>query len=43
MAEIVAFRLGGNGGMLKLDDQLIAKAAERAERRLAGAEPVGAD
>ncbi|MDA1280503.1 MAG: XdhC family protein [Chloroflexi bacterium] len=43
MAEIVGFRLGGDGGTLKLDDRLIEKAAERAQRRLAGAEPVGAD
>lgn len=47
MAEIVAFRLGGDGGTLKLDDRLIQKAAERAAKksqaRLAGPEPVGAD
>ncbi|MDP6667501.1 MAG: XdhC family protein [Dehalococcoidia bacterium] len=43
MAEVVGFRLGGDGGTLKLDNRLIEKAAEKAERRLAGAEPVGAD
>ena len=47
MAEIVAFRLGGNGGTLKLDDRLIQKAAEKAARKdgptLATAESVGAD
>ena len=47
MAEIVAFRLGGDGGTLKLDDRLIQKAAEKAVRKdgptLATAESVGAD
>ena len=47
MAEIVAFRLGGDGGTLKLDDRLIQKAAEKAARKdgptLATAESVGAD
>ena len=43
MAEIVAFRLGGDGGTLKLDDRLIKKAAEKARQRPAGVEPVGAD
>ena len=47
MAEIVAFRLGGDGGTLKLDDRLIQKAAEKAARKdgptLATAESVGSD
>ena len=47
MAEIVAFRLDGDGGTLKLDDRLIQKAAEKAARKdgptLATAESVGAD
>ena len=47
MAEIVAFRLGGDGGTLKHDDRLIQKAAEKAARKdgptLATAESVGAD
>ena len=47
MAEIVAFRLDGDGGTLKLDDRLIQKAAEKAVRKdgptLATAESVGAD
>lgn len=43
MAEIVAFRLGGDGGTLKLDDRLVQKAAKKGLARLAGAEPVGAD
>ncbi len=43
MSEIVGFRLGGNGGTLKLDQRLIDKAAEKAERRDEPVEPVGAD
>ncbi|MBP37794.1 MAG: XdhC family protein [Dehalococcoidia bacterium] len=46
MAEIVAFRLGGDGGTLKLDQSLIDKAAEKAARRSEATEsfePVGAD
>jgi xanthine dehydrogenase accessory factor len=43
MAEIVGFRLGGDGGTLKLDDRLVQKAAKKGRARLAGAEPVGAD
>jgi xanthine dehydrogenase accessory factor len=47
MAEIVAFRLGGDGGTLKLDDRLIRKAAEKAAKKdpasLAAAESIGAD
>jgi len=50
MAEIVAFRLGGDGGVLKLDDRLIRKAAEKAARgieknqpQLAGSGPAGSD
>ena len=43
MAEIVGFRLGGDGGTLKLDDQLVQKAAKKGMARLAGVEPVGAD
>lgn len=46
MAEIVGFRLGGDGGTLKLDQRLIDKAAEKAAKRLETAdtaEPVGAD
>jgi len=40
MAEIVGFRLGGDGGTLTLDQRLIDKAAEKAAQP---AEPVGAD
>lgn len=43
MAEIVGFRLGGDGGTLKLDQRLIDKAAEKAARRDAPVEAVGAD
>lgn len=46
MAEIVGFRLGGEGGTLKLDQNLIDKAAEKADRRHENAptaEAVGAD
>lgn len=46
MAEIVGFRLGGDGGTLKLDQRLIEKAAEKADRRpetASTAEAVGAD
>ena len=38
MAEIVAFRLGGDGGTLKLDDRLIQKAAAKGRARLEAAE-----
>ena len=40
MAEIVAFRLGGDGGTLKLDDRLVQKAAKKGLARLAAAEAV---
>ncbi|MCZ6538713.1 MAG: XdhC family protein, partial [Chloroflexi bacterium] len=40
MAEIVAFRLGGDGGTLKLDDRLIQKAAKKGRARLAAADAV---
>jgi xanthine dehydrogenase accessory factor len=46
MAEIVGFRLGGDGGTLTLDQRLIDKAAEKAAARLENAEtpnPVGAE
>lgn len=46
MAEIVGFRLGGDGGTLKLDQRLIDKAAEKAAKRpekATPAEAVGAD
>ena len=46
MSEIVGFRLGGDGGTLKLDQRLIEKAAEKAARRSGSttpAETVGAD
>ncbi len=46
MSEIVGFRLGGDGGTLKLDQRLIDKAAEKAAYRpenAESAEPVGAD
>ena len=46
MAEIVGFRLGGDGGTLKLDQRLIDKAAEKADLRpenASTAEAVGAD
>jgi len=46
MSEIVGFRLGGDGGTLKLDQRLIDKAAEKAARRSESttpAETVGAD
>ncbi len=40
MAEIVAFRLGGDGGTLKLDDRLVQKAAKKGLARLAATETV---
>ena len=52
MSEIVGFRLGGDGGTLKLDQRLIDKAAEKAAARpqstdtaesAESAEPVSAD
>lgn len=46
MSEIVGFRLGGDGGTLKLDQRLIDKAAEKVARRSESttpAETVGAD
>jgi xanthine dehydrogenase accessory factor len=46
MAEIVGFRLGGDGGTLTLDQRLIDKAAEKATLRsenTGSTEPVGAD
>ncbi|HIK88191.1 MAG TPA: XdhC/CoxI family protein [Dehalococcoidia bacterium] len=43
MSEIVGFRLGGDGGTLKLDQRLIDKAAEKAASRSESTEPVGAD
>lgn len=46
MSEIVGFRLGGDGGTLKLDQRLIDKAAEKGARRSESttpAETVGAD
>lgn len=43
MSEIVGFRLGGDGGTLKLDQRLIDKAAQKAARRDAPIEAVGAD
>ena len=39
MSEIVGFRLGGDGGTLKLDQRLIDKAAEKATRRSETNEP----
>ena len=33
MSEIVAFRLGGNGGSMKLQERLLDKAIERASKR----------
>ena len=43
MAEIIGFRLGGDGGQLSLDQKLIDKAAAKASARQAGAEVAGAD
>ena len=40
MAEILMFRLGGSGGVLKLDERLIQAAARRAAK---AEEPVTAD
>ena len=39
MSEIIGFRLGGDGGTLKLDQRLIDKAAEKAARRSETNEP----
>ena len=39
MSEIVGFRLGGDGGTLKLDQRLIDKAAEKAAQRSETNEP----
>jgi xanthine dehydrogenase accessory factor len=41
MSEIVGFRLGGDGGTLKLDQRLIDKAAEKAAKNAESVEPVG--
>ena len=43
MAEIIGFRLGGRGGKLTLDQNLIDKAAKKASKRPANAEVIGAD
>lgn len=43
MAEIIGFRLGGRGGKLTLDQNLIDKAAKKASKRPADAEVIGAD
>ena len=43
MAEIIGFRLGGRGGELTLDQNLIDKAAKKASKRPADAEVIGAD
>jgi xanthine dehydrogenase accessory factor len=40
MSEIVGFRLGGDGGTLKLDQRLIDKAAEKAAKNAESVEPV---
>ena len=42
MSEIVAFRLGGNGGSMKLQERLLDKAIERAKKSQSGAQ-VGAE
>ena len=42
MSEIVGFRLGGDGGTLKLDQRLIDKASEKSDRAKS-TEAVGAD
>ncbi len=42
MSEIVAFRLGGNGGSMKLQERLLDKAIERANKSLSGAQAVAA-
>ena len=42
MSEIVAFRLGGNGGSMKLQERLLDKAIERAERSQSGAQAIAA-
>ncbi len=43
MAEIIGFRLGGRGGKLTLDQNLIDNAAKKASKRPADAEVIGAD
>ena len=43
MAEIVAFRLGGDGGKLTIDQRLIDKAAAKAKRQHTGVESVSVD
>lgn len=43
MAEILMFRLGGNGGVMKLDERLIQSAVKRAAKPEQEAEPVSAD
>lgn len=42
MSEIVAFRLGGNGGSMKLQERLLDKAIERANKSHSGAQAVAA-
>lgn len=42
MSEIVAFRLGGNGGSMKLRERLLEKAIERANKSQSGAQAVAA-
>ena len=42
MSEIVAFRLGGNGGSMKLQERLLDKAIERANKSQSGAQAVAA-
>lgn len=42
MSEIVAFRLGGNGGSMKLQERLLEKAIERANKSQSGAQAVAA-
>jgi xanthine dehydrogenase accessory factor len=43
MAEILMFRLGGNGGVMKLDERLIQSAVKRAAKPEKELEPVSAD
>lgn len=43
MAEILMFRLGGEGGTLKLEERLIQSAVKRAAKPEEAAEPVSAD
>ena len=42
MSEIIAFRLGGNGGSMKLQERLLEKAIERANKSQSGAQAVAA-